>query len=235
MIRSLYTINRNMNILQKKQENTSANLANINTPGYKFQDIVQRTLNTETLVNYNGGRKLEERQELGPFVFGNQIDGFYRNFDQGNLYETNKGTDFAIVGNGFFTVQMDNGQVAYTRNGNFRVNEEGQLTTMEGHRVLGSNGYIYVVDEDVNMEELLITDFNNYEDLNNIGDTLFTGNGGYPINGELRKGYLEASNVNMADAIVKMIEISREFESNQKLLHAADETLNKAVNEIGRV
>ena len=70
-----------------------------------------------------------------------------------------------------------------------------------------------------------------------IGDTLFVSNDqGYTIqNSDVRQGFLETSNVTIVDEIVKLIEVSREFESNQKLLHTADETLNKAVNEIGRV
>lgn len=212
-----------MNILQKKQENTSANLANINTPGYKFQDMVQSTLETQQMINHTGGPKNNRRQELGNYVFGNQIDDVYKNYDQGNLYETSKSSDFAIVGNGFFTVQMDDGQTAYTRNGNFRVNDQNQLVTMEGHIVLVDNG------------RPVITDFNDYTSLNSLGDTFFNGAGGLDIEGEVRQGFLEMSNVETVDEIVKMIEIARQFESNQRLLHAADETLSKAVNELGRV
>lgn len=212
-----------MNILQKKQENTSANLANVNTPGYKFQDMVQSTLETQQMINHTGGPQNNRRQELGNYVFGNQIDDLYKNYDQGNLYETNKSSDFAIVGNGFFTVQMDDGQTAYTRNGNFRVNDQNQLVTMQGHIVLVDNG------------RPVITDFNDYTSLNSLGDTFFTGAGGLNIEGEVRQGFLEMSNVETVDEIVKMIEIARQFESNQRLLHAADETLSKAVNELGRV
>lgn len=249
MIRSIYTINRNMNVLQKKQENTSANISNINTPGYKFQNIVQSTLEANDIINYTGGDKLNQRQELGRWELGNQIDQVYKIFDQGNMLETNKKTDLALVGNGFFTIEMNNGQIGYTRNGNFRVNNENQLVTMEGHRVLGVDGngnrnYIYGDNIDVNPRgeilnqdiRFLITDFPDYGNLESIGDTIFTGNQGYDMmEAETRQGFLEMSNVNMVDEMVKMIEISREFESNQKVLHAADETLGKAVNEIGRV
>lgn len=233
MIRSLHTVNRSMNVLQKKQENTSANFANVNTPGYKFQGMIQSTLQTHEMLNYTGGPQNNRRHELGNFVFGNQIDEVYKNFDQGNLSETNKPSDFSIVGNGFFTVQMD-GQTAYTRNGNFRVNDDNQLVTMEGHLVLGANGGpVYMNDE--NNVELLITDFNDYGALNSFGDTLFTGAGGFQMQGEVKQGFLEMANVDVVDEVVKMIEIARQFESNQKILHAADETLSKAVNELGRV
>lgn len=223
MIRTLHTVNRSMNVLQKRQENTSANFANVSTPGYKFQGMVQSTLESNLMINYSDGPKNDRRQELGNWVFGNQIDEAYKNFIQGNLSETEVPTDFALIGNGFFTVQMDNGQTAYTRNGNFRINDQGQLETMEGHLVLEANG------------QPIITDFADYTTLESIGDTLFTGAGGFVIQGEIRQGFLEMSNVDTVDEVVKMIEIARSFESNQKVLHAADETLSKAVNEVGRV
>src|SRR5690606_25348519 len=121
---------------------------------------------------------------------------------------------YAIVGNGFFTIQMDDGTIAYTRNGNFKLNEMNQLVTMDGYLVLDQ-----------------ISDFDNYQNLESLGNTLFTSNEApIAIEGEVKQGFLESSNVDIVDELVRMIEISREFEANQKLLHAADETLNKAVN-----
>lgn len=239
MIRSIHTVNRNMNILQKKQENTSANIANINTPGYKFQNILTSTLEPKVMVNHAGGVNSDRRQELGSFVFGNQIDGVYKNFEQGFLVETNIPTDYSIVGNGFFTFEGEDGGTNYTRNGNFKVNDLNQLVTMDGQPILGvdenGNGtYINVGSDNV---EFLISDFADYTNLISTGDTTFssTENPTNIFTGQIRKGFLEMSNVSMVDEMVSMIEISREFEANQKLLHTANETLNKAVNEIGRV
>ena len=219
MIRTFNTVNKNMNILQTKQENISANVTNVNTSGYKFQEIIQSTLETQQMINYTGGKNIDRRRELGSYVFGNEIDEVYKNFAQGTLLETGLSTDFAIIGNGFFTIRMNDGNIAYTRNGNFKLNEENQLVTMEGYLVL---------DE--------INDFDDYQNLNRIGNTLFTSDfAPIEIEGEVKQGFLESSNVDIIDEIVKMIEISREFEANQKVLHAADETLNKAVNEVGRI
>lgn len=233
MIRSINTVNNNMNILQKRLENTNANIANVNTPGYKFQDLVQSTKEPQEMFNFTGGAKGNSRVDLGNFVYSNQIDEARINFGQGILYETNKETDYAIIGDGFFTIRMNDGQLAYTRNGNFKFNDENQLITMEGYLVVGGNkGELSSSGLD-----LLITDFDNYDDLTNIGETLFTSNteGYIVLNPEIRQGFLETSNVSIVDEIVKLIEVSREFESNQKLLHTADETLGKAVNEVGRV
>lgn len=252
MIRSLHTVKRNMNILQKKQENTSANIANVNTIGYKFQNILTSTLDSKVMVNHAGGANSDRRQELGNFVFGNQIDLVYKNFEQGILMETGVPTDYSIVGSGFFTIEGEDGSINYSRNGNFKVNDENQLVTMEGNPVIGrdENGnqsYIYrelgnteldgkgpIFSENI---EFLISDFADYTNLIPTGDTTFisTGNPTNIFTGEVRNGFLEMSNVSMVDEMVSMIEISREFEANQKLLHSANETLNKAVNEIGRV
>lgn len=240
MIRSLNTVNANMNILQAKIENTSANIANIQTPGYKFQDIIQTTMESKEMVNYTGGMNNNRRQELGGFTFSNEIDEIYKNFSEGPLVESGVATDFSIVGNGFFTIQLDNGEIAYTRNGNFSLNTERQLLTKDGYPVIGldSDGQqsdIYVNDGELS-SEFLITDFDDYQSLNSLGKTYYSPTGdGQIIDGEVIQGFLETSNVIMVDEMVKLIEISREFSANQKLVHTADETLNKAVNEIGRV
>jgi flagellar basal-body rod protein FlgG len=233
MIRSLYTINRSLNVIQKKQENTSSNIVNANTPGYKFQGVLQSTMESREMINYAGGNNKNLRNPLGQFVFGNQVDGYFRNFSNGTFYETGNDTDFAINGNGFFTIELNDGQIAYTRNGNFIISENNELTTIEGYRVLGANGYINPNDENYNF---LISDIDDYNTFISIGDSLFVTQA--PTNiieTEVKNGYLESSNVNMVDEMVKLIEITREFEANQKLMHVADETLSKAVNEVGKV
>lgn len=241
-----------MNILQKKQENVSANITNVNTIGYKFQDMVQSTLESKEMLNYTDGRKKNIENRLGGFVYGNQLDQVYTDFRQASLIQTDKMTDFAIIDRGFFVIEMPNGQYGYTRNGNFKVNNEGLLTTLDGYPVMG-------IDEDNQLQEILVennqvdidntgylpqqglymllVDFENYENLQSVGNTIFTNEAEAfnKIDGQVRQAYVEASNVQIADELIKMIEISREFESNQKLLHTADETLNKAVNELGRL
>lgn len=233
MIRSLYTINRSLNVIQKKQENTSANIVNVNTPGYKFQGVLQSTMESREMMNYAGGNNKNLRNPLGQFIFGNQVDGYYRNYTSGSFYETGNNTDFAINGDGFFTVELNNGQRAYTRNGNFTTNENNELTTVEGYRIIGLNGYINPNEENPNF---LISNIEDYNTMTSIGDSLFTTQSPTnTIEADIKRGYLESSNVNMVDEMVKLIEITREFETNQKLMHAADETLSKAVNEIGKV
>lgn len=251
MIRGITTINRNMNILQKRLENSSANISNVNTPGYKFQDIVQSTLENHDLINYQGGSQVNQRVELGSYTFGNQIDSVYKDFNQGNLINTENISDFALVGDGFFSVRLNSGDIAYTRNGNFKISEDNKLVTMQGYPVLGVNSQgmiddITINNNQINIREdgsiegkdvkLNVVDFNDYN-FETIGDSIFITNQN-PVNLNnisVRQGFLETSNINQVDEMIKLIEISKEFEANQKLLHAADETLSKAVNDIGRV
>lgn len=252
MIRSLTTLSNSINILQKKQENISANVANINTSGYKSQEIIQSTRASEIMSNHLDGPLLNQQQDIGGFTFGSQIDEIVQNFNQGGLKATASTTDVAIQGDGFFTVEAANGETSYTRNGNFNVNDAGELVTQEGYRVLGvtANGQaapIQVDGADFTIDargtiagtgmSLMITNFDDTAGLTRVGDTLFTGQGGTVQTGGtvVQQSYLETSNVETVDEITNLMQVSRAFEANQKALSAADETLRKAVNEVGKV
>lgn len=252
MIRSLTTLNNSFNILQKKQENISANVANINTAGYKSQEIIQSTRASEVMSNHLDGPLLNQQQDIGGFTFGNQIDEIVQNFSQGGLKATTSTTDVAIQGDGFFTVQAPNGETSYTRNGNFNVNDTGELVTQEGYRVMGMsadgqpapiqvNGVDFAIDNRGNIagtgNRLMITEFEDTAGLTRSGETLFTGQGGtVQVGGTVvQQSYLETSNVETVDEITNLMQVSRAFEANQKALSAADETLRKAVNEVGKV
>lgn len=246
MIRGLDTVQRNIDIIQKKQENLSTDAANIQTPGYKFQQLIQSTLEEKDLVNHIGGPKLNQKNQIGPFTFGNQIDEVYRNFTPGVIETTHSETDLAITGNAFFTVRTPAGETLYTRNGHFTVNQQHQLVTQEGYSVLAANGepiQVYADHFSINNDgtvsgtgqRLRLTSFAEPANLTSVGDTSFTGTGGFEANNSTITQYtLEQSNVEMADVMVDMIQIAREFESNQKVLHTIDETLQKATNEIGK-
>ena len=243
MIRSIDIVSRNFNVLQEKQKNLSANTANVSTPGFKYQQLIQSTLPENNAFNRAAGARLNERQELGGFTFGNQIDEAYIHMDEGNLQETGLPTDFAINGDGFFTVNGPNG-VMYTQNGRFTVNEAGQLVTSEGYVVQVTGGAIFgngtAVDANGNLSgggQLVITAFADGAALTSVGDGYFTGAGGVvgTANSTVYQGYLESSNLELADVMVEMLQITREFEANQKVLQASNETLQKATNEVGKV
>ncbi len=250
IIRSLYQVSRQMNVLQKKQENTAANTANVNTPGFKYQELIQKTMKEHQLYNHAGGGDNTNRVNLGSISFGTEIDEAYTVFTPGSIKDTGNGTDVALTGPGFFGVSTENGEIAFTRNGNFRVSEDRKLVTKEGYPVLGTRGgnleEIFVMGDELSIGKngeingsglkIFTADFADYGNLELRGETLYLGQNANvtPVDTTMEQGYLEMSNVNLMDEMVKMMEVSREFQSNQRVLSVLNETLQKTVNEIGR-
>lgn len=239
MLRSIDTLNRNINIIGKRQQKTSSNIANSNTSGYKFQDIIQITAEERALINFSGGEEKNKLQEIGNLNLKNEIDSIYRNTNQGSLKETGRDLDFALGERGFFTILLEDGTLGFTRDGNFKKDSNNLLVTMEGSPVLGldengNNIKINVLEDNLS-SNLLIVDFVDYDNLNYIDENLFTSENYTIVDGPVSQGFLEMSNVNLGDEMVNMIQILRELQANQKIMQTVDETLSKSVNEIGRV
>lgn len=225
MIRSIDTVTRSFNVLQEKQKNLSANTENISTPGFKYQQLIQSTLPDEQMMNFSGGVNQNRQQDLGGLTMGTQMDEAVTHMQEGGLQETGIPTDYAVIGDGFFTVDGPNG-VLYTQNGRFTVNETGQLVTGEGYPVQVADGQPVITSFGLNADGLAAVD-NGY----------FTGVGGVVTmeGSTLYQGYLETANIDMADLMIEMLQISRAFEATQKVLQASNETLQKATNEVGKV
>lgn len=257
MIRGLDTLSSSFNVLTHKQKNLATNAANTMTPGYKSQKLMTSTTGQVDVHNYTRGIDANRKRELGDIVFGNQLDEAVRQFTPGGLQSTENKTDMAINGEAFFTVQNEAGELFYTKNGHFSVNQDGQLTTQEGLLVMGieQNGAITPITVGTDMEQsftispygfvetdnqapqfLYLTEFEDTNALTSSGGTLFQGEGGVPVGQgfRLQQGYLETSNVDMADVMTDMLQISREFEANQRVLQSTDETLKRATQEVGR-
>lgn len=238
-------LTRNFDVLRLKQENLSTNAANVTTPGFKYQKLVQSTLASDTAQNQTGGANRSQRRELGNFVFGNQMDESVTIMNPGSLQETGRATDFALMGEGFFTVNGPNG-VLYTKNGQFSVNETGQLVTAEGYTVQTTGNVIFDQQTRIDQKgyidgtnaQLVISSFGeNADNLTAMDNGYFTGPGAVQNTEDsiLYQGYVETANVEIADIMVEMMQITREYEANQKVLHASNETLEKATNQVGRV
>jgi flagellar basal-body rod protein FlgG len=228
------TLQKSFNILQKKQENTSSNVSNVNTFGFKSQKIIQKTDKEKQMFNHLKGPQLNDKNEIGTFIFGNRIDEINKNMTMGSMKQTNKQTDYAILGDGFFNIQLANGTIGYTKNGHFQVNEQNQLVTQEGYLVLSDNGQ--PIDARQQNPNFRLTKFNDLNNLTAIGESLFSGvNGEQDLNSRIENHMLESSNVDMVDEMTDLLQTAREFEINQKALHTSDETLRKLTNEIGRV
>ena len=255
MVRGLYTAATGMNVQAKRLEVISNDLANTTTTGYKkdvavvasFQDVLMSRLNDTQNGTPNNGT-------IGKITYGAKIDEVYTDFTQGSIVSTGEMVDVAIQGNGFFVVQTPNGE-AYTRDGNFSINQYGELVTKEGYPVMGLEGAITLGEDflstggqvlinnqgEITLDEgyidtLELVSFEDNKSLTKMNDNLYSGTGAtLPFEGSLIQGYLETANVNPVTAMVDMITVSRAYETNQKMIQVQDSLLGKAVNELGRV
>jgi len=247
MIRSLYTATSGMLTESKKLDIISNNLANVNTTGFKKDELVTKAFDDFLVYRISAGEPPVNIGVINPGVGVNEI---YTNFYQGSLLETHNPLDLAISGGGYFAVETPNG-IRYTRDGSFLLNKDNLLVTKEGYPVLGENGYITLGSGNISINEkgeiylndelvdrLKLVDFEDPNVLRKQGDNLFYTEGDVSekeADGRIMQGFLESSNVNAVKEMVDMITVLRTYESNSKIVQSLDQTLDKAVNEIGRV
>ncbi len=197
---------------------------------------------------------------IGTINHGVYIDRIYVNHSQGELYSTENDLDFAIDGRGFFRVQVQGQEeepdqgIRYTRDGSFKLNNMNQLVTSEGNLVLGENQQPIVLEgTEITVSEtgeifvdnqpagnLGIVSITNLHDLRKEGYNLYRMEEDMEpefgeFTGRVLQGFLEKSNVNPIREMVEMIQLARNYESNQRIIQAYDKILDKAINEIGRV
>ncbi|MGL4774117.1 MAG: flagellar hook-basal body complex protein [Clostridium sp.] len=255
MIRSLYTAVSGLITMENKQASITNNMGNANTVGYKKENLVVKSFDEVMLQNKEKSPSgLSSVNKLGTISLGAEIDDVITYFTQGDLKETGNRSDMAIDGRGFFVVQKGNERV-FTRDGNFKIDNNGYLITTTGDRVLGTNtrtGNVepifvgnskFLVDENNNINidgasthKLLTADFEDYGSLKKVGDNYYTAeNPIYNARVMIHQGFVENSNVNITNEMVDMLTTMRSFETNQKFVSMLDETLGKAANEIGAV
>lgn len=252
MIKGLYTSCTSMINQQQRMDIISNNLANVSTTGYKKDSVVVESFEDVLAV------KLDPKQykPIGTMNLGVKIGDIYTDFKQGSFVQTNNIWNLAIQGDGFFSVgvlnEQGNLETRYTRDGSFTISQNGDVMTEDGFYLIGEDGNkitlpkgnvrisetgdVYVNDELVN--KLKVVNFEDKTVLKKIGDNLYsTNNDQQPnnFNGLILQGYLEASNVNTIKEMVDMINVMRTYESNQKVIQTLDESLGKAVNEVGRL
>lgn len=257
MLKGLYTAYTGLRNEQYRMDIMSNNLANSSTVGFKKEGSTSQTF--DAVLAY----KLKDTTEVGKMPRrigynnpGVKIGEVYNDFTQGSFQITDNPFDLALSDNGFFTIEFTNkaGETTtkYTRAGDFTLTKDGFLTTKDGDYVLGTNGRIRLnpnaeatINKDGSIEQngtvvarLRITDFEDYDYLVKYGETYFE-----PVEGaqtktseaEVFSGYLEASNVQVVSEMVDMINITRAYESNQKIMQTYDSTLEVAVNQLGRI
>ena len=264
-MRALWTAATGMKAQQLNIDTISNNLANVNTTSYKvqraeFKDLFYSNLKRANIVD-DQGRPVN--LEVGHGVMPVATKKDYRN---GSFMETQGAFDFALNGEGFFAVELPNGDIRYTRDGSFKLSMDGDeatLVTSDGYFVLSEDddlitieagikditvdelGFINGRDEDdelVELGRLMLVNFMNPDGLQSEGQNLYRASeaSGEEIfleaeemNTKVIQGYLESSNVQVVDEMVKMITAQRAYEINSKTITTSDEMM-QLVNNLKR-
>lgn len=255
MNRGLYTAYTGMLAQQLKMDTISNNLANTNTTGFKKESVVFETFNDVYMKKINDP-EAPGVQQIGKTNAGSHVANIYTNFEQGGLQQTENPFNVALEGSGMIVVGRpdENGDmsVKYTRNGTFTSDSENRLVTTDGYFVLGTDnapitlgegapriteaGSVY--DGNTYINRMQIVDFEDMTSLKKIGDELYEkadSGSEKAFTGKVVQGFLESSNVNSVNEMVNMINVMRSYEAGQKIIKTYDTTLEKAVNDVGRV
>ena len=256
MIRSLWISKTGMDAQQTQLDVVSNNLANVNTTGFKrsravFEDLLYQNAR-EPGAQSSQQTTLPSGLQIGT---GTRVVTTERLHTQGNLTKTGNSTDVAINGNGFFQVQMPDGTLAYTRDGNFQINAQGQLVTSSGYPVqpavtvpqnatsltVGKDGVVTVTTpgtvNNTQVGTFQLANFINPAGLRSMGENLYAeteasgtanlANPGSNGVGALNQNYVETSNVNVVEEMVNMIQTQRAYEINSKSVQTSDQMLEK--------
>ncbi|MDH5750491.1 MAG: flagellar basal-body rod protein FlgG [Rhodospirillales bacterium] len=245
---------------QKNVEVVSNNLANMNTTAYmrrrtEFHDLLYQNVRSVGGTSSDAGTVVPTGAQLG---LGVKLAAVYRIHAQGNLTPTDNTFDLAVQGKGFFQVQLPSGETAYTRDGTFQLNADGNLVTHDGYTVQpgitipnnavdvsinGAGEVLVKLEGQVNLSnvgQLEIAVFANEAGLEAIGGNLMTetpasgsATTGTPNStgfGSLLQGFLETSNVNAVEEISNLISAQRAYEMNSKVIQTADQMMGTLTN-----
>jgi len=254
-MRSLSVAATGMMAQQQHVEVISNNIANMATTGYKrhrpeFQDLLYQNQRRIGAPSSEAGTIVPSGVQLG---LGVKTASVYRVHEQGDLLNTENKLDVAVQGPGFFMVEQPNGEIAYTRSGNFQLAPDGMIVTADGYPV--SPGIVVppeAVEVSINEEggvtariegddalaqlgQLELATFVNSSGLEAIGGNLLIetpasgpaniGTPGSPGFGSVLQGFLESSNVNPVQEITTLITAQRAYDMNSKVISASDEML----------
>jgi flagellar basal-body rod protein FlgG len=258
---SLWVAKTGLEAQQTRMSVVSQNLANVNTTGYKRQRAMFEDLLYQTVVQSGGMTSQQTEAPTGLNIgTGVRVVSTDRQFSQGNIITTGNQLDLAINGRGFFEILLPDGSQAYTRDGTFQINADGELVTSSGYTVqpaitipagatsvtIGLDGVVSAVppgqSDAVQVGTLQLTDFVNPAGLQPRGENLFgetqasgppePGTPGLNGLGTLMQGSLETSNVNVVEELVSMIETQRAYEMNSRAIETADQMLQHLTNSL---
>jgi len=258
---SLWVAKTGLEAQQMRMSIVSQNLANVNTTGYKRARAIFEDLLYQNVVQVGG---LTSQQTEAPTGLnlgtGVRVVATDKQFTQGNLITTNNPLDLAVQGRGFFEILLPDGTQAYTRDGTFQLDADGQLVTSSGYTLqpsvtiptaaqavtIGVDGVVSVVQagqaDPIQVGTLQLTDFVNPAGLQPRGENLYVetvasgppqpGTPGLNGLGTLVQGGLETSNVNVVEELVSMIETQRAYEMSSRAIESSDEMLRHITNSL---
>ena len=256
MIRSLWIARTGLDAQQTQIDVISNNLANVSTNGFKrgravFEDLLYQTLRQP------GAQSSQQTQIPSGLQLGTGVRpvSTARIFTQGNIQKTDNSLDVAVQGNGFFQVLLPDGTTGYTRDGSFQKDNQGQIVTADGYPVqpnitipanaltvsIGTDGTVSITQSGTaattQIGSIQLATFINPGGLQSIGQNLFleTAASGTPTPntpgtngaGIVNQGYVETSNVNVAEELVTMIQTQRAYELNSKVVSTSDAMLGR--------
>ncbi|HLF11904.1 MAG TPA: flagellar basal-body rod protein FlgG [Gammaproteobacteria bacterium] len=258
---SLWVAKTGLEAQQMRMSIVSQNLANVNTTGYKRARAIFEDLLYQNVVQVGG---LTSQQTEAPTGLnlgtGVRVVATDKQFTQGNLITTNNPLDLAVQGRGFFEILLPDGTQAYTRDGTFQLDADGQLVTSSGYTLqpsvtiptaaqavtIGVDGVVSVVQagqaDPIQVGTLQLTDFVNPAGLQPRGENLYVetvasgppqpGTPGLNGLGTLVQGGLETSNVNVVEELVSMIETQRAYEMSSRAIETSDEMLRHITSSL---
>lgn len=259
MIRSLWTSATGMQAQELNIDVISNNLANVNTSGFKksraeFQDLLYESLRPAGAAS-SADTTIPTGVQLG---HGARPSAVQKMFSQGDFQNTESELDWAIEGDGFFQVELPNGDASYSRCGEFKLDADGRIVNADGFLLVpqltvptdtvsitvGMDGTVSVIEADDPIPReigtIQLARFVNPAGLRSLGKNLFVptlgsgdeiiGTPGQDGFGTIAQGFLERSNVSVVDEMVNMITAQRAYETNSKVIQTADDMLQMANN-----
>ncbi|MBQ8200003.1 MAG: flagellar hook-basal body protein [Lachnospiraceae bacterium] len=257
MVKGLYTAWTGMVNQQNRMDVLTNNLANSATVGFKKEGATSQAFDDVLAYKIKDSSDPDLARKIGKMSLGVKIGENYTDYSQGAFKVTDNTFDLALSGEGFFACEYTNKSgetsVKYTRDGSFTLNVKGELVTKDGDFVLDENGDHIVLDPNKTTSfdqsgaimqngevvgYIQIADFEDYNYLEHYGESYYL-----PVEGAQMKeaeakmfsGYLEQSNVTVINEMVELISVSRNYETNQKMIQTIDGTLEIAANQLGKI
>ncbi len=261
MIPALWIAKTGLDAQQTRMSVISNNLANVNSTGFKRDRVVFEDLLYQN-IRQVGAQSSQDTQLPSGLSLGTgvRVVATEKLHQQGNLEQTDNPLDLAIQGRGYFQILLPDGNLAYTRDGSFQVNADGEMVTADGYQLqpgiaipenvvtvtVGSDGIVSVLTPGsaapTQVGNIQLADFINPTGLQAMGQNLFresaasgspqTGTPGLNGLGTLVQGTVESSNVNVVEELVNMIETQRAYEMNSKAISATDQMLAYVNNNL---